>query len=301
MNRHANIADRDHRCAQGGHADAFVSSLPHYRLITSADVDTRNLINNARFVGGAMGYTPDDIICCPPPLFHCFGLVLGFLASFCHGSSIVFPSDYFDVRKVMDSVIHENVTILLGVPTMYVNELEVIAQTGQRPRCLRAVLASGAPVPQMLMDSLRHQMGVDKTMIAYGMTETSPVTFITDLDDFDEKRSTTVGRVAPHTAAKVVDQTGKTLPRGQRGELCTSGYALQKGYWRNETKTKDVMKTDDHGVCWMHTGDEAFIDDEGYAHITGRIKDIIIRGKQPGLCSSYHSLTIIRRGEHLPS
>ncbi|CAG8882690.1 unnamed protein product [Penicillium salamii] len=214
----------------------------------------------------------------PTPMFHCFGLVLGFLSSFYRGSSIVFPSDYFDVTKVVDAIINEDATVLLGVPTMYVAELEVMAKTGQRPRRLRTGLASGSTVSQNLMEQLRETMGVKKMLIAYGMTETSPVSFITSLDDSDEKGTTTVGRVIPHTAAKVIDDKGKILLRGQRGELCTSGFVLQKGYWRNEEKTKEVMRRDENGVLWMHTGDEAMIDADGFAHITGRIKDLIIRG-----------------------
>ena len=226
-----------------------------------------------------MRLTPDDIICCPPPLFHCFGLSMGFLASFCHGSSIVFPSDFFDVQKVVDAIVTEDATVLLGVPTMYVSELEVMKKTGQRPRRLRTGLASGSAVSQDLMNELRENMGVEKMLIAYGMTETSPVTFITALDDSDEKRTTTVGRPFPHTSAKIIDQKGNILRRGQRGEICTSGFALQKGYWKNEEKTRESMRKDENGVLWMHTGDEAMIDEDGYAHITGRIKDLIIRGE----------------------
>lgn len=225
-----------------------------------------------------MQLTPEDIVCCPPPLFHCFGLVLGFLASYTHGSSIVFPSDFFDVRSVVDAIVTEDATVLLGVPTMYVAELEVMERTGQRPRRLRTGLASGSTVSQGLMSKLREKMGVEKMLIAYGMTETSPVTFITALSDPESKATATVGRVIPHVSAKVIDNDGKILLRGERGELCTSGFALQKGYWRNEEKTKESMRKDENGVLWMYTGDEAMLDDEGYAHITGRIKDMIIRG-----------------------
>ncbi|GAB1217471.1 hypothetical protein ATERTT37_006710 [Aspergillus terreus] len=237
-----------------------------------------NIVNNARFVGRAMYLTPDDIVCCPPPLFHCFGLVMGFLASFCHGSGIVFPSDNFDARRVVEAVVRYDATVLLGVPTMYVAELEYMAKTGQKPRRLRTGLASGSAVSMQLMNQLQEKMGVRKLLIAYGMTETSPVTFITAMEDSDEKRTTTVGRPMPHTAAKIIDPNGNILSRGERGEICTSGYALQKGYWKNDAKTQEVMKRDGNGILWMHTGDEGVIDDEGYAHITGRIKDIIIRG-----------------------
>ncbi|KAJ5103934.1 acetyl-CoA synthetase-like protein [Penicillium argentinense] len=237
-----------------------------------------NLLNNARFVGDAMQLSLDDVVCCPPPLFHCFGLVLGFLASYTHGSSIVFPSDFFDVRKVVDAIMIEDATVLLGVPTMYVAELEVMSKTNQRPRRLRTGLASGSVVSRGLMDQLRQKMGVESMLIAYGMTETSPVTFITALNDPLSKATTTVGRIIPHTSAKVIDKNGNLLRRGERGELCTSGFALQKGYWKNQEKTMEVMKPDENGVLWMHTGDEAQLDDDGYAHITGRIKDMIIRG-----------------------
>lgn len=231
-----------------------------------------------------MRLTTDDIICCPPPLFHCFGLIMGFLASIYHGSTIVFPSDHFHAPSVVKSILHDSVTVLLGVPTMFVAELDVLAKQRERPQRLRTGLAAGSAVPQPLMDQLREKMGVDKMLIAYGMTETSPVTFITGLDDSDEKRMSTIGRPMPHTGAKVIGQDGAIVSRGQRGELCTSGYALQKGYWRNEEKTNEVMKKDEQGVVWMHTGDEVLIDDEGYAHITGRIKDIIIRGKSSIYC-----------------
>ncbi|KAJ5141207.1 hypothetical protein N7526_002202 [Penicillium atrosanguineum] len=219
-----------------------------------------------------MQLTPSDIICCPPPLFHCFGLVLGFLSSFTHGSSIIFPSDNFDVHKVVSTIIAEHATVLLGVPTMYVSELEVLSKSDQRPQHLRTGLASGSAVSQGLMNELREKMGVQKMLIAYGMTETSPVTFITSIEDGDEKGTSTVGRVMPHTGAKVIGKDGVILGRGERGELCTSGFALQKGYWRNEEKTREVMRMDGDGILWMHTGDEALIDEDGEASVVG-IKD----------------------------
>lgn len=225
-----------------------------------------------------MDLTNEDIICCPPPLFHCFGLVLGFLSSLCHGSSIVFPADFFDVRKVVDSIVAEDATVLLGVPTMFISELEEMAKIKKRPRRLRTGLASGSVVSQDLMNELRDKMGVEKMLIAYGMTETSPVSFITSLNDSDEKRTSTVGRIIPHAAAKVIGKNGEVLKKGERGELCTSGFILQTGYWNNSEKTKEVMRYDEDGILWMHTGDEAVIDKDGYACITGRIKDMIIRG-----------------------
>ncbi|KAL4807216.1 hypothetical protein BDV18DRAFT_159434 [Aspergillus unguis] len=237
-----------------------------------------NILNNARFVGHAMRLTPSDVVCCAPPLFHCFGLVMGFLASFCHGASIIFPADHFRAASVVDALMAEDATVLLGVPTMFISELEILAKTGQKPRRLRTGLASGSAVSQTLMNEIRARMGADKMLIAYGMTETSPVNFIASLDDPEEKRISTIGRVMPHTVAKVVDQRGRVVPRGVRGELCVGGYALQKGYWKNEEKTREVMKRDAEGMLWMYTGDEVMIDEEGYGHITGRIKDLIIRG-----------------------
>jgi acyl-CoA synthetase (AMP-forming)/AMP-acid ligase II len=225
-----------------------------------------------------MAQGPDDVVCCPPPLFHCFGLVIGFLASFCCGNAIVFPSDYFDARRCVDAIMRERATILLGVPTMYLSIMEVMAQSGHRPRRLGKAIAAGTSVPQVLRTQLRQQMGVRQTIICYGMTETSPVTIMTSVDDPEDKQTVTVGRELPHTAAKVIDVQGNILPRGERGELCTSGFALQKGYWKNEKKTREVMKMDEDGVRWMHTGDEGIIDNEGYTQITGRIKDVIIRG-----------------------
>lgn len=238
-----------------------------------------NLVNNGRLVGAKMRLTPDDVVACPPPLFHCFGLVMGFLASVAHGSSIVFPSDQFRADLALDAVYHEKCTALLGVPTMFVAMLETNKQKGYQINTVRTGLAAGSSVPAVLMRQLNAEFGIQGMLIAYGMTETSPVTFLTSLDDTEERKTTTVGQVMPHTAAKVVDRNGKIVPRGTPGELCTSGYALQKGYWQNQAKTDEVMKRDENGVLWMHTGDECVIDRSGYCMVTGRIKDIIIRGK----------------------
>lgn len=226
-----------------------------------------------------MQLTPTDAVCCPPPLFHCFGLVIGFLASFTHGSSIVFASPQFDAHKVLDAVVAERCTILLGVPTMFIAVLDANRAKQLRVGSLRAALAAGSPVPQALMRRLEREMGVRHTLIAYGMTETSPVTFMSSLDDSERLRISTVGTLLPHCGAKIVDKDGAVVPRGTRGEICTSGFALQLGYWENEDKTKEVMQADEHGTVWMYTGDEGEIDADGYCSITGRIKDTIIRGK----------------------
>ncbi|PWY65929.1 acetyl-CoA synthetase-like protein [Aspergillus eucalypticola CBS 122712] len=237
-----------------------------------------NLINNARFFGQGLALTPQDIILTPPPLFHCFGLVLGFLSSFIHGSTIIFPSASFSAPRCVDALLTEHATVVLGVPTMYLAILEALAHTGTKPSSLRVALASGSPVSPTLMTRLQTEMGIPNVLIAYGMTETSPVTFMTGLGDDAEKGLSTVGRVVPHTWAKVVDREGSVVARGVRGELCTAGFALQKGYWRNVKKTAEVMRRDEQGVLWMFTGDEVVMDAEGFVAVTGRIKDVIIRG-----------------------
>ncbi|KAK5285760.1 hypothetical protein LTR80_010459 [Exophiala xenobiotica] len=244
----------------------------------AAMLSHKNIINNGRFVGDAMKLDPSDSVCCPPPLFHCFGLVMGFLGSVTHGSTIVFPCDQFDAHLVLDALYEEKCTALYGVPTMFIAEIEANQKKKYKITSVRTGVAAGSSVPAPVMKRLEQEFGVKGMLIAYGMTETSPVTFITSLDDSDERRTKTVGRVLPHTAAKVVDREGETVPRGTPGELCTSGYALQKGYYNNPEKTNEVMRRDDEGVLWMHTGDECVIDDDGYCTVTGRIKDMIIRG-----------------------
>ncbi|KAJ4152141.1 hypothetical protein NW765_017650 [Fusarium oxysporum] len=237
-----------------------------------------NLINNGRYVGLAMRLTEQDIICCPPPLFHCFGLVMGFLSPFTHGSAIVFPSDRFSARLTLDAVVSEKATALLGVPTMFVAELEDLELAPRKITTIRTGLIAGSPVSPSIMKRLRAKMNLHGMLIAYGMTETSPVTFITSLDGPDDRMLYSLGRVLPHTAAKIVDNAGKLVPLGARGEICTSGFALQKGYFRDHAKTQEVMQQDENSVLWKHTGDEGFLDEDGYGYITGRIKDLIIRG-----------------------
>ncbi|KIW58076.1 hypothetical protein PV05_02626 [Exophiala xenobiotica] len=244
----------------------------------AAMLSHKNIINNGRFLGDAMRLVPSDSVCCPPPLFHCFGLVMGFLGSVTHGSTIVFPCDQFDAHLVLDALHEEKCTALYGVPTMFIAEIEANQKKKYKITSVRTGVAAGSSVPAPVMKRLEQEFGVKRMLIAYGMTETSPVTFITSLDDSEERRTKTVGRVLPHTAAKVVDRNGKIVPRGVAGELCTSGYALQKGYYNNPEKTNEVMRRDNEGVLWMHTGDECVIDNDGYCMVTGRIKDIIIRG-----------------------
>jgi long-chain acyl-CoA synthetase len=212
---------------------------------------------------------------------------MGFLAAFTNGSSIVFPSPTFNAGAVLDSIEAEKCTVLLGVPTMFLASLDVNRTRRRRVDTLRTGFASGAPIPQALMNRIEKEMGCKGMLIAYGMTETSPVTFATSLNDTGDRRLASVGTVLSHTAAKVIDKQGNIVPRGVRGEICTSGFALQLGYWKNESKTREAMKLDENGTLWMHTGDEGMFDADGYCRITGRIKDMIIRGERSLLLRFY--------------
>lgn len=204
---------------------------------------------------------------------------MGFLGAFTHSSTIVFPSDQFEPNQVLESLAKERCTAIYGVPTMFLAEIEANSKKKYNFNSLRVALAAGSPASPSLVDRIQKELGVEKVLIAYGMTETSPVTFMTSLGDPEEMSLKTVGKIMPHTLAKIINAQGEIVPRGVRGELCTGGYALQKGYWRNEEKTAEVMTIDQNGVRWMHTGDECLINDDGYCIITGRIKDLIIRGK----------------------
>lgn len=230
-------------------------------------------------MGEGIGIHSGDVLCSPPPLFHCFGMVLGVLTAIAHGIPIVLPSDAFNASQTMDAIYNERATILHGVPTMFLAELQVVNSTGRKPTSLRTCFGAGSTVTMALVKQLSEDMGVKDVLIGYGMTETSPISFMTLPSDTLEKKLLTIGRLIPHVRAKIIDPKGNILSRGQRGELCTTGFGLQKGYLNNPEKTSEVMKEDQDGVVWMHTGDEVLIDEEGYGHITGRIKDMIIRGK----------------------
>lgn len=211
---------------------------------------------------------------------------MGLLGAFTHGSSIVFPSSQFNADLILDSIESERCTVLYGVPTMFVVELEANKKRKRNTSSLKKALAAGSLVPQAVMDRIKREINLDTVLIAYGMTETSPVTFGTGFDDPAEYRLTSVGTVFPHTSAKIIDSKGNIVHRGVRGEICTSGYALQKGYLNNPQKTAEAMRTDRDGVLWMHTGDEGVIDQNGYCRVTGRIKDTIIRGKAMAISSA---------------
>jgi acyl-CoA synthetase (AMP-forming)/AMP-acid ligase II len=249
----------------------------------AACLSHRSILNNGNSIGDRMLLTSQDIVCCPPPLFHCFGSILGYMATATHGSAIVFPSEAFNPLSSLKAVQEEKATALYGVPTMFLAGLELI-HDGTVPyegfQHLRTGIAAGSSVPAELMRKLHKVLNLTELTICYGMTETSPVSCMTTTDDPLEKRVNTVGRLLPHVEAKVVDPFDhtKTLGVDERGELAVHGYLVMKEYWGQPEKTKEAMVPDEEGKIWMLTGDEASMDSEGYVSITGRIKDLIIRG-----------------------
>jgi fatty-acyl-CoA synthase len=233
-----------------------------------------NILNNGYFVGRAMRLTEADRICIPVPLYHCFGMVMGNLASVASGAAMVYPGEGFDPLATLQTVEREKCTALYGVPTMFIAELDHPDFAKFDLTSLRTGIMAGAPCPIEVMRRVNDTMNMRDVTIAYGMTETSPVSFQSATDDPLERRVSTVGRIHPHVEVKVVDLEGRIVPRGERGELCTRGYSVMLGYWDEPEKTADVL--DASG--WMHTGDIAVIDSEGYCNIVGRIKDMVIRG-----------------------
>jgi fatty-acyl-CoA synthase len=233
-----------------------------------------NILNNGYFVGRAMRLTDKDRICIPVPLYHCFGMVMGNLASVTLGATMVYPGEGFDPLATLQTIEKEKCTALYGVPTMFIAELDHPEFARFNLKSLRTGIMAGAPCPIEVMKRVNNEMNMGEVTIAYGMTETSPVSFQSSTDDPLERRVSTVGRIHPHVEVKVVDLEGRVVPRGQRGELCTRGYSVMLGYWDEAEKTRDVL--DANG--WMHTGDIAIIDAEGYCNIVGRIKDMVIRG-----------------------
>jgi fatty-acyl-CoA synthase len=233
-----------------------------------------NILNNGYFVGRAMALTESDRICIPVPLYHCFGMVMGNLSALTHGAAMVYPGEGFDPLVTLATVEQEKCTTLYGVPTMFIAELEHAEFARFNLTSLRTGIMAGAPCPIEVMRRVIERMNMRDVTIAYGMTETSPVSFQTGLSDSVERRVSTVGRIHPHTEVKVIDLEGKVVPRGETGELCTRGYSVMLGYWDEPQKTAEVL---DAGG-WMHTGDLATIDDEGFGNIVGRIKDMVIRG-----------------------
>jgi fatty-acyl-CoA synthase len=233
-----------------------------------------NILNNGYFVARAMRLSEHDRMCIPVPLYHCFGMVMGNLGCLTHGATMVYPSDGFDPRLTLEAVAQERCSVLYGVPTMFIAELEHPQFATFDLTSLRTGIMAGAPCPIEVMKRVIKDMHMREVTIAYGMTETSPVSFQSSVDDPIERRVSTVGRVLPHIQVKIVDTEGRVVPRGTQGELCTRGYSVMKGYWDDAQKTREVL--DDAG--WMHTGDLATIDEAGYCNITGRLKDLVIRG-----------------------
>ncbi len=233
-----------------------------------------NILNNGYFVGRAMRLTERDRICIPVPLYHCFGMVMGNLASVTLGATMVYPGEGFDPLVTLQTIEQEKCTALYGVPTMFIAELDHPEFARFNLKSLRTGIMAGAPCPVEVMKRVNNEMNMGEVTIAYGMTETSPVSFQSAVDDPLQRRVSTVGRIHPHVEVKVVDLEGRIVARGERGELCTRGYSIMLGYWDEREKTADVL--DANG--WMHTGDLAVIDAEGYCNIVGRIKDMVIRG-----------------------
>ncbi|KAK6409933.1 hypothetical protein LTR95_018258 [Oleoguttula sp. CCFEE 5521] len=251
----------------------------------AACLSHRSILNNGIQIGDRMLLTERDVICCPPPLFHCFGCILGYMATATHGSAIVFPTEAFDPLASLKAVQEYRATGLYGVATMFLAELELLANKTvpyEGFQHLRTGIAAGSSVPAELMRKLHKILNLHELTICYGMTETSPVSCMTRTDDPLDKRTDTVGRLLPHQEAKVVSITDptKVLAIGERGELAVSGYNVMKEYWGDGKRTAEALipDKDDPAKLWMLTGDEASMDEEGYVNITGRIKDLIIRG-----------------------
>ena len=240
-----------------------------------ATLSHHNILNNGYFVGELCHYTHEDKICIPVPFYHCFGMVMGNLAATSHGAAMVIPAPSFDPVATLEAVQAERCTSLYGVPTMFIAELAVPDFGRFDLSSLRTGIMAGSPCPVEVMKQVIDRMGMSEVSICYGMTETSPVSTQTRVDDSIERRVATVGRAGPHIEVKVIDPaTGRAVPRGTPGELCTRGYSVMLGYWRQPDKTAEVIDA----ARWMHTGDLAVMDDDGYLSITGRIKDMVIRG-----------------------
>ncbi|GAA1906895.1 AMP-binding protein [Williamsia serinedens] len=240
-----------------------------------ATLSHRNILNNGYFVGELCGYTEMDRVCIPVPFYHCFGMVMGNLACVTHGSTMVIPAPAFDPGATLDAVAAERCTSLYGVPTMFIAELGHERFGDVDLSSLRTGIMAGSPCPMEIMKQVIDRMGMSEVSIAYGMTETSPVSLQTRVDDPVEKRVSTVGRVGPHLEVAIVDPaTGERVARGEPGELCTRGYSVMLGYWDNPEMTAEAIDPDG----WMHTGDIGVMDTDGYVAVTGRIKDMVIRG-----------------------
>ncbi|MCG8353296.1 MAG: AMP-binding protein [Chloroflexales bacterium] len=240
-----------------------------------ATLSHHNILNNGYFVAEVMNFTDQDRLVIPVPLYHCFGMVMGNLGCMTHGATMIYPSEGFEPKAVLDAVQAERATALYGVPTMFIAELEHPEFASYDLRSLRTGIMAGSPCPIEVMKKVQSLMNMPEVEIAYGMTETSPVSFQTRSDAPLDKRVSTVGQIHPHLEVKIVDPaTGQVVSIGQPGELCTRGYSVMLGYWNNAEATSKAIDA----ARWMHTGDLAVMDADGYVNIVGRIKDMIIRG-----------------------
>ena len=243
-------------------------------LPKGATLSHRNVLNNGWFVGRAQRLGPQDRICVPVPLYHCFGMVLGNLAGVSCGAAVIYPSAGFDAEATLSGIERERCTALYGVPTMFIAELDWPNFGAYDLSSLRTGIMAGSPCPIEVMKQVVERMHMSEITIAYGMTETSPVSFQSAVDDPLERRVSTIGKVQPHLEVKVIDTEGRIVPRGVPGELCTRGYSVMLGYWDDPGPTVEAIDADD----WMHTGDLGVIDDQGFGSVVGRIKDVVIRG-----------------------
>ncbi len=243
-------------------------------LPKGATLTHRNIVNNAYFVTGRLNLSEVDRLCIPVPFYHCFGMVMGTLGCVARGARMIVPGEAFDPVSVLTTVHDEGATALYGVPTMFVGMLEHPDFASFDLSTLRTGIMAGAPCPIEVMKKVQTLMHMREVTIAYGMTETSPVSFQSAIDTPLDKRVSSVGRIHPHVEVRIVDETGTTVPSGEQGELLTRGYSVMKGYWDDAAQTAAAIDKDG----WMHTGDLARIDDEGYCNITGRVKDMICRG-----------------------
>ncbi|WP_205618292.1 AMP-binding protein [Corynebacterium sputi] len=270
----AAIAEVDHHDAANIQFTSGTTGFPK-----GATLSHRNILNNGYFIGELLGYTEKDRVCLPVPFFHCFGMVLGTIATFSHGGAVIIPGPTFKARETLKAVHSSRATSLYGVPTMFITMLEEAHDHEEYGSpydlsTLRTGIMAGTSCPSKTMHQVMEHLNMEEIAICYGMTETSPVSMQTHKDSPLDKRVNTVGLVHPHLEVRIVDEDGQTVPRGESGEMLTRGYSVMKGYWNHPEKTAEAIDEDG----WMHTGDLGAMDEDGYVAITGRIKDMLIRG-----------------------